>query len=147
MSARAPYRWLFGAAVILESLLPAAPVSALPARGQYQVRNLVSNVAGVADNVDPNLVNAWGLAAGPASPWWVSDNGTDRSTLYNPAGTRLPLVVDVPGAPTGTVFNGTPGSFLVGANAATFIFATESGTILGWNGGTSATEEADRSPA
>src|SRR6478752_2591386 len=147
MSARAPYRWLFGAAVILAVLVPAGPVSAWPTRGQYQVHNLVSNIAGVADNVDPNLVNAWGLAAGPTSPWWVSDNGTDRSTLYNPAGTPLPLVVSVPGAPTGTVFNGTPGSFLVGANNASFIFSTESGTILGWNGGPAATVEADRSPA
>ncbi|MDA0167448.1 TIGR03118 family protein, partial [Solirubrobacter ginsenosidimutans] len=100
-----------------------------------------------ADNVDPNLVNAWGLAAGPTSPWWVSDNGSDRSTLYNPAGTPLRLVVSVPGAPTGTVFNATPGSFLVGASNASFIFSTEAGTILGWNGGPAATVEADRSPA
>jgi uncharacterized protein (TIGR03118 family) len=147
MSARAPSRWLLGAAVIFATLILAAPASARPTRGRYQVHNLVSNVAGVADNVDPNLVNAWGLAAGPTSPWWVSDNGTDRSTLYNPAGTPLPLVVNVPGAPTGTVFNGAPGSFLVGANAASFIFATEGGTILGWNGGPAATVEADRSPA
>ncbi|HEY6890138.1 MAG TPA: TIGR03118 family protein, partial [Solirubrobacter sp.] len=146
MSARAPSRWLSAAAVILAALILAAPASAWP-RGQYQVHNLVSNLAGVADNVDPNLVNAWGLAAGPTSPWWVSDNGTDRSTLYNPAGTPLPLVVSVPGAPTGTVFNGTPGTFLVGAGNAAFIFATEAGTILGWNGGPSATVEADRSPA
>jgi len=146
MSARAPSR-LLGAAVLLAALLLAAPASARPTQGKYQVHNLVSNVAGIADNVDPNLVNAWGLAAGPTSPWWVSDNGTDRSTLYNPAGTPLPLVVSVPGAPTGTVFNGTPGSFLVGANAASFIFATEGGTILGWNGGPAATVEADRSPA
>src|SRR4051794_39969317 len=147
MTVRAPSRLLLGAVVILAALVRAAPASAWPTRGQYRVHNLVSNVAGVADHLDPNLVNAWGLTAGPTSPWWVADNGTDLSTLYNPAGTRLPLVVDVPGAPTGTVFNGTPGSFLVGANAATFIFATESGTILGWNGGTSATVEADRSPA
>jgi uncharacterized protein (TIGR03118 family) len=147
MRARAPSRWLLGAAMIVAALVVAAPASARPTRGQYQVHNLVSNVAGVADNVDPNLVNAWGLAAGPTSPWWVSDNGTDRSTLYNPAGTPLPLVVNVPGAPTGTVFNGTPGSFLVGANNASFIFATEGGTILGWNGGPAATVEADRSSA
>ena len=146
MSARAPSR-LLGAAVLLAALLLAAPASARPTQGKYQVHNLVSNVAGIADNVDPNLVNAWGLAAGPTSPWWVSDNGTDRSTLYNPAGTPLPLVVSVPGAPTGTVFNGTPGSFLVGAGNALFIFSTESGTILGWNGGPAATVEADRSPA
>jgi uncharacterized protein (TIGR03118 family) len=59
----------------------------------------------------------------------------------------LPLVVSVPGAPTGAVFNGTAGAFPVGGAAARFIFATESGTILGWNGGTAATQEVDASPA
>jgi uncharacterized protein (TIGR03118 family) len=147
MSARAPSRRLTGAAVILATLALAAPAAARDVRGQYQVHNLVANTAGAADHVDPNLVNAWGLAAGPTSPWWVSDNGTDRSTLYNAAGTPLPLVVSVPGAPTGTVFNGTPGSFLVGATNAAFIFSTEGGTILGWNGGAAATVEADRSSA
>jgi uncharacterized protein (TIGR03118 family) len=148
MYARALSRRLLGAAVIVAALLVATPASAWPTRGgRYQVHNLVSNVAGVADNRDPNLVNAWGLAAGPTSPWWVADNGTDVSTLYNPAGVPLPLVVGVAGAPTGMVFNGTPGSFLVGAKNASFIFATESGTILGWNGGPAATVEADRSPA
>jgi uncharacterized protein (TIGR03118 family) len=76
----------------------------------------------------------------------VSDNGADVSTLYNAAGTPLPLVVSVPGAPTGTVFSAMPGSFPVGGKPATFIFDTEGGTILGWNGGTGATVEIDRSP-
>jgi uncharacterized protein (TIGR03118 family) len=147
MHARVPSRPLLAAAAILALLVMATPASARSTRSHYQVHNLVSNVAGVADNVDPNLVNAWGLTAGPTSPWWVADNGTELSTLYNPAGTPLSLVVSVPGAPTGTVFNGTPGSFLVGATNAAFIFATEGGTILGWNGGTAATVEADRSPA
>jgi uncharacterized protein (TIGR03118 family) len=147
MPARAPSRRLIGAAVIVMALVLAAPAAARNTRGLYQVHNLVSNTAGAADHVDPNLVNAWGLAAGPTTPWWVSDNGTDRSTLYNAAGTPLPLVVSVPGAPTGTVFNPTPGSFPVGAGSAAFIFSTEGGTILGWNGGTAATVEADRSSA
>jgi uncharacterized protein (TIGR03118 family) len=147
MPARAPSRRLLAAAVILAVLVLAAPASARHPQGLYQVHDLVSNVAGRADHVDPNLVNAWGLAAGPTSPWWVSDNGTDRSTLYNAVGAPLPLVVSVPGAPTGTVFNGTPGTFLVGAANASFIFSTEGGTILGWNGGPAATVEADRSPA
>ena len=147
MYARARSRLLLGMAVILAALVVAGPASAWPTRGGYQVHDLVSNLPGVADHVDPNLVNAWGLAAGPTSPWWVADNGADLSTLYNPAGMPLSLVVGVPGAPTGTVFNGTPGSFLVGAKNASFIFATESGTILGWNGGTAATVEADMSSA
>jgi uncharacterized protein (TIGR03118 family) len=147
MRTRALSRMLLGALVLALSLGAAARASASPpGHSRYVVHNLTSDQAGVADNQDPNLVNAWGLAAGPTSPWWVADNGTDLSTLYNPAGTPLSLVVSVPGAPTGTVFNGTPGSFLVGATNAAFIFATEGGTILGWNGGP-ATVEADRSPA
>src|SRR5689334_5164702 len=126
-------------------LVAAAPAAAMPPQGGYDQHNLVSNQAGVAANTDPHLVNAWGLSAGPTSPWWVSDNGADVSTLYNAAGTPLPLVVSVPGAPTGTVFNGTAGAFPVAGKAATFLFDTEGGTILGWNGGTAATVEVDRS--
>ena len=102
----------------------------------YRVTRLVSDQPGVAAQTDPNLVNAWGLVAGPSTPWWVADNGTNVSTLYDRAGTLIPLVVSVPGAPTGTVFNG--GSDFVVSHSgqsgpSVFMFATESGTILGWN--------------
>jgi uncharacterized protein (TIGR03118 family) len=109
--------------------------------------NLVSDIAGVANFTDPNLVNPWGLAFGPTSPFWVANNGTGTATLYNGAGVAQPasspLVVTIPsptsptgGTPTGSVFNSTK-SFAVTANGATgasvFLFATEDGTILGWN--------------
>jgi uncharacterized protein (TIGR03118 family) len=73
----------------------------------------------------------------------VADNGTDKSTLYNGnTGAPVALVVSVPGAPTGTVFNGVATDFVVtnGAvtNGARFIFATEDGQILGWVQGTTA---------
>jgi uncharacterized protein (TIGR03118 family) len=96
---------------------------------------------GVADHVDPNLVNAWGLTSLATSPWWVSDNGTDVSTLYTADGTAfppppapMPLVVGVPNAPTGAVGN-AGSSFLVGGAAARFIFSTEEGKILAWQSG------------
>ena len=102
----------------------------------YTVHPLVSDVAGMAPVVDLNLVNGWGIAAGPATPWWVSDNGTDTSTLYDGAGVPRPLVVSVIEAPTGVVFNGFA-DFRVSAGSASlparFLFATERGTILGWN--------------
>jgi len=103
----------------------------------YTVTNLVSDVPGEAAHVDPNLVNAWGLAAGPTTPWWVADNETDVSTLYTGDGDAIPLVVQVEGAPTGLVFNGGP-NFVVSDGAGNsgpsrFMFATESGTIRGWN--------------
>jgi len=104
----------------------------------YTQHNLVSDGAVPADHVDPALVNAWGLVASGTSPWWVSDNGTDSSTLYNNGntGATVPLRVGVAGAPTGVVFNGGAGFVVRNGSAggpARFIFATESGTILGWN--------------
>ena len=103
--------------------LPGASLAA--ADNTYTVHPLVSNVAGMASHTDPNLVNAWGLTAGPTSPWWVSDNGTNVSTLYRADGSVVPLVVQVPTKPTGTVFWPT------GARAR-FVFDTEAGQVRGW---------------
>jgi uncharacterized protein (TIGR03118 family) len=93
----------------------------------------------VTDKTDTNLVNGWGISRSSTSPWWVSNNGTNTSTLYSGEGVPFPpgspLVVSVPGAPTGTVWNGTQDFKLKNGNPARFLFATESGTILGWNGG------------
>jgi uncharacterized protein (TIGR03118 family) len=111
--------------------------------------NLVSDQPGVAALTDPDLVNAWGLSAtpgtdaAPGSPLWVSDNGTDKSTLYAGASatavTKAPLVVGVTsGAPTGQVFNTDATGFIVhdangNSGPARFIFASENGGIDGWN--------------
>src|SRR6266536_6706937 len=109
----------------------------------YKKRNLVSDIDGVARITDPNLVNPWGLAFGPTTPAWVSDNGKDVSTLYT-GGVRksipviVPLVVSIPdGKPTGMVFNGTSG-FKVNGAPAHFIFDSEAGTVTAWNAGTTA---------
>jgi uncharacterized protein (TIGR03118 family) len=102
----------------------------------YALTKLIGDVAGEAAQVDPHLVNAWGLVAGPSTPWWVANNVTSSSTLYTGTGAVLPLVVTVPGAPTGIVFNGGSGFVVTdGTNSgpATFLFATESGVISGWN--------------
>ena len=113
----------------------------------YKKRNLVSDINGVARITDPNLVNPWGLAFGPATPAWVADNGTDVSTLYRGAIDRsipmiVPLVVSIPGGkPTGTVFNSTSG-FKVNGTPAHFIFDSEAGTITAWAAGTDAVNEA-----
>ena len=117
--------------------------AANPAIAQfYTQHNLVSDQAGAADLMDPSLVNAWGLVSSATSPWWVANNGTDTSTLYTGAGAKVLLTtipchcVNVPGAPTGVVFNGGTGFVVTSggaSGAAAFIFATEDGTILGWN--------------
>jgi uncharacterized protein (TIGR03118 family) len=114
--------------------------------GGYVQSNLVSDQPGVAQVTDPNLVNPWGLSHGPNTPIWVSDNGTDVSTLYNgdvngiPVA-RVPLVVTIPGgAPTGQVFNDTTAFRLPGTTTASrFIFIGEDGDLSAWAGGTAAT--------
>src|SRR5436190_13476716 len=103
----------------------AVPVAAAPAN-TYSVHQLTSNVVGAATHTDPNLVNAWGLTAGPATPWWVSDNGTNLSTLYRADGSPQALVVQVPHKPTGAVF----WSFTA---RAFFVFDTEEGQVRGWH--------------
>ncbi|MEO7599045.1 MAG: TIGR03118 family protein [Opitutus sp.] len=112
-----------------------------PVSHQYQQTNLVSDVPGLAPVTDPNLVNPWGLARSATSPWWTANNGTGTSSLYNGLGAKLALLVTVPtapggtppSAPTGIVANATS-DFKVGPNQpARFIFATEDGTISGWN--------------
>jgi len=128
--------------------------SASPSARFYAQHNFVSDGAVSADHVDAALVNAWGLVASTTSPWWVADNGTDSSTLYNGnTGATLALRVGVAGAPTGVVFNGGA-SFVVtngtASGPARFIFATESGTILGWSpavAGTRAVVAVDNSGA
>ncbi|HMC71250.1 MAG TPA: TIGR03118 family protein, partial [Mycobacteriales bacterium] len=101
------------------------------------MRNLVSDGFVPAEHTDAHLVNGWGIAAGPSTPWWVADNGTDVSTLYDGNGIAVPLVVSVEGGPTGAVFNGSS-EFVVNDGAghsgpSLFMFASENGTIHGWN--------------
>ena len=126
-------------------LLSAAPVSAGEGDNQGFIQtNLVSNLPG-AQHQDLHLKNPWGIVHSPTSPWWVSDNNGNVSTLYDGNGNAIPLVVAIPapdgtltGAPTGIVFNGNPNDFKVTdgtkpAASSLFIFATEDGTIAGWS--------------
>jgi uncharacterized protein (TIGR03118 family) len=103
----------------------------------YSVHNLVGDAAGAATAADSSLVNGWGLSAGPTTPWWVSNNGTNTSTLYTGAGAKQALTVAVPGGPTGTVFNGSATDFPVSDSGKTggarFLFSTEGGQVLGWS--------------
>jgi uncharacterized protein (TIGR03118 family) len=129
--------------------VPAAVARNINADNLYGVHRLWSDQAGVAAGTDANLVNGWGIVASPTSPWWVSNNGTSTSTLYNgTTGAKLGLTVTVPGAPTGIVFNGSAADFKVSVGSAApaasrFIFATDDGQIAGWNGqGTAAISAA-----
>ena len=99
----------------------------------YRSTVLVANLQEDAPLADPLLVNAWGIAASPTSPWWVSDEATDFSTLYTGVGVKVPLEVEVAGGPTGIVWNGGSAFEVAPGFPARFIFATGSGTFLGWN--------------
>lgn len=109
------------------------------ARAQYSMTTLNSNQASVVHNPDPLLVNAWGLTSSPTSPFWISDEGSGWSTLYNAQGVKQGLSVSIPtaggngpGMPTGIVWNGSS-DFQINGNNAPFIFATLDGTIAGWS--------------
>jgi len=110
------------------------------ALAQYQLTNLVSNQFGQATNDDPLMVNGWGLARGATGAWWVSDQGSGWSTLYDGQGVKQGLVVAIPaapglpvGQPTGMVFNpSTSGEFPVGGSSSPFIFDSQDGVITAW---------------
>ena len=126
-------RMLLALAFVLSVAVVAVSPLRAAERNSFTMVPLVSDQPGVAPNTDPNLVNAWGLTSGPTTPWWVADNGTDKSTLYNGAGVPQALVVNVHNAPTGTVFNSTTGFALPTGGVARFLFDTEEGNVLGWN--------------
>jgi uncharacterized protein (TIGR03118 family) len=127
------------AAVSAFFLLSVLPTN-LAASTIYTQTNLVSDVPGLAVTLDPNLKNPWGVSFAPTSPFWVSNQGTNTSTLYDGAGNIVPLVVAIPPigmpqGPTGQVFNGTNDFGLADGSPASFLFATLDGQIQGWNGG------------
>jgi len=142
------YRKLLAASALSMFVLPALTFA------QYKRTDLITNAT------DADLVNAWGLTrSASGSPFWVSDNVTGKSTLYNGAGQKLGLVVTippapgttVPGSPTGDVFNITIGnampsfsvsktvSNVVKTGTAVFLFDTLDGTISGWSPGVDGT--------
>ncbi|MGI8743838.1 MAG: TIGR03118 family protein [Bryobacteraceae bacterium] len=114
------------------SALAIIPAAMWPATLYFQT-NLTSDIPGLAANTDPNLKNPWGMSFGATSPFWISDQVTNRATLYNGSGQPQTLVVTTPPGPTGTVFNGTSSFQLDGSHPAVFLFASLSGTISGWN--------------
>ncbi len=133
---------IYSAAAII--LIATAATASAASSDAYTQTNLTSDLPGVAANLDPNLVNPWGIVASSTSPFWTADNGTGLSTLYNGAGKPLSLVVNIappagsapPSNPTGIVFNN--GLANKSFASAPFLFDTEAGTVVAWTGGTTA---------
>ncbi len=122
----------------------------------YVQHNIVSSVPGLADLTDPNLIDPWGMSFSATSPYWVSNHGKGNTTLYVNSSTTTPPSINAtvvtippgnggatPSKPTGQVQNSTSGFLLANGTKASFIFATEDGTISAWNGGTAATLMSD----
>lgn len=115
-------------------------ISAVAQTNSYQQTNLVSDTSGVATNTDPKLINPWGISFFPGQPFWVADNNSGYSTIYDANGVSQapsPVLIPAPpgdaspATPTGTVINQTSG-FKVGGFASQFLFDSEDGTISGW---------------
>jgi uncharacterized protein (TIGR03118 family) len=153
--------------ILLSGTLICACASWCGAANKFVQHNLVSDVPGMADHLDPCLINPWGIVATSTSPFWISLNGTGLSGIYDGNGNPNALVVNEPGpagaaapgpqcratafgpgAPSGIIANDTT-AFLIGSTPASFMFSSEQGVIAGWNGaaGKSAAIMADRSSA
>jgi uncharacterized protein (TIGR03118 family) len=116
----------------------------------YTQTNLTSDGAVTAAHTDKKLINPWGIALSPGAPFWISDNNSGFSTLYDNQGVPQQLIVTIPppsgaagpATPTGIVANSTA-NFMVSGAPAFFIFSTEDGTISAWTGGNNAVLEVD----
>jgi uncharacterized protein (TIGR03118 family) len=138
-----------GMSILSPSPTPSSPMSPSPApQSDYMLTYLVASGSTTAAlRTDPRLVNAWGLAFNPTGPAWISDAGSNYSSLYDGNGNspassgygNAPAYVTIPAGasgtagPTGIVYNPTAGFAMPGTSAAaTFLFDTLGGSIEGW---------------
>jgi uncharacterized protein (TIGR03118 family) len=154
-------RTLAPAALVAVGLMNAASVHAddngfFGQRNAYVVTPLVSDLSGKANVTDPNLKNSWGVAFTPsAGAFWISDNATGLSTLYDGAGTIVnlpnnatPVVIPCPpkagqgsscpntASPSGMVWNPSSAFLVPGTTSpAIFLLVSEDGTISAWTTG------------
>jgi uncharacterized protein (TIGR03118 family) len=132
--------WILTTVLMASAAIGGSPVTAAPGANSYTQTNLVSDTAGMAKVTDPNLVNPWGVAFVPGNVFWIADNNSGLSTLYDRNGNiqSAPFTIPPPrgssnqATPTGIVAN-TGGGFNVNGQSSVFIFDTEDGTISGWN--------------
>jgi uncharacterized protein (TIGR03118 family) len=143
------------AAVILGLFAFCGTANAQVSANNYKQTNLVADTSSVTPapaHVDANLINPWGIAFLPGGPFWISDNNSGFSTLYDQTGMLQGTFTIPPPAgssaaatPTGIVANLSQTGFIVGGQPSLFIFDTEDGTISGWNGGANVILAVDNS--
>lgn len=118
----------------------------------YSQTNLVADTAGIAAHTDSQLSNPWGIALLPGQPFWIANNNGGTSTLYDAAGNKNSLVVQIPTASTNPCSVGCPtgivaSSFGADFGGAQFIFDTEDGILVSWSQGVVGTTVVDNSAA
>ncbi len=118
---------------------------------KFLVHNLVSDLPGIADHQDPDLLNPWGNGFA-SQPFWIGNNHSGTSTLYDGYGNKVALTVSIPGpggasggAVTGVISAGAAAAFNTGGKPSSFLFCSEDGIISGWNTGTTAAVLVDNS--
>jgi uncharacterized protein (TIGR03118 family) len=111
--------------------------------GHFNQVNLTANRPGYgAANIDPTLINAWGIAFNGGNVPWVNAQGGHVSEIYSAEGVpvgigrvRIPLPNGADGGnPTGIVFNASATDFLIPGGPARFIFVGVDGVLSAWNG-------------
>ena len=123
----------YGSCVGKLALIFGAALTCASAATMFFQTNLTSDIPGLAANTDPQMKNPWGSSFGPTTPFWISNQVSNVSNLYNGAGAKLGLSVSTPPSPTGQVFNSSPSFLLSNGSKALFIFDTLSGNIAAWN--------------
>ena len=135
----------------LVPVLAALALHTADAANAYLQHNLISDLPGVADKMDSNLVNPWGIATSGTSPFWISNNHSGTITVYdstgNPFPAAQPIVVtlpppangNTPSSPTAQIANDTGGFALSDGKPASFLFVSEDGAVAAWNSAAGAT--------
>lgn len=129
-------RSLFAATLLMLAFSLASSVAWAACGQAYSATPLVKSTGKKGDK---QLINPWGLAYAPSGPFWLSDEASGLSTLYDGSGVKQNLVVTVPpasgtglGSPTGIVYNSST-EFQIDNWTSAFMFATLDGTISGWS--------------
>ena len=135
---------LFAVLTIVQS-----PSMLLAQQNGYKQTNLTANTSGVANQTDPQLVNPWGIAFLPGNPFWIANNRSGTSTLYDAQGNLQQLVVTIPSASVNPCSPGCPTGIVTNSsadfNGGAFIFDTDDGIIANWTGANSAVVAVDNS--